>query len=81
MTNAPNALCIGGPRHGMLTRVGQDIGVVHVPTGEPYRITKRRSHHPSSEIPFVVLEWAGEEPEWDEREPARPAAIPSGLPG
>ncbi len=79
MTNAPNALCIGGPCHGMLTRVGQHIGVVHLPAGEPYRITRRRSHHPSSDIPFVVLEWAGGS-RGDEREPARLAAIPPAVP-
>ncbi|MGW4793912.1 hypothetical protein [Nonomuraea sp. MG754425] len=49
----------------MLTRIHQDVGVVHVPVRPPceapdgaYRITSRRVHHPSSDVPFTVLTWA-----------------------
>ncbi|MCF6476559.1 hypothetical protein FAF44_50755 [Nonomuraea sp. MG754425] len=50
----------------MLTRIHQDVGVVRVPveaSGESlsiaYRITSGRVHHPSSDVPFTVLAWAG----------------------
>ncbi|GII57770.1 hypothetical protein Pth03_61590 [Planotetraspora thailandica] len=63
-----NAICLGGPCHGMLTRVEQDIGLLTVPVPrrspeEPdstasYRVTRERVHHPSSAEPFVALYWA-----------------------
>ncbi|MEO3868818.1 hypothetical protein ABGB18_08320 [Nonomuraea sp. B12E4] len=63
---APNAICAGGPCDGMLTRIHQDIGIVRVPVetaGDPrdiaYRITSGRLHHPSSDVPFIVLTWTG----------------------
>ncbi|MEU4234505.1 hypothetical protein AB0F17_60385 [Nonomuraea sp. NPDC026600] len=62
MKPRPNAICVGGPCDGMLTRIHQDIGIVPVPVGPPclsiaYRITSRRVHHPSSDVPFTVLTW------------------------
>jgi hypothetical protein len=63
-----NAICLGGPCHGMLTRIGQDIGTlsVQIPyrsSEEPeatarYRITRERVHHPSCAEPLIALHWA-----------------------
>ena len=65
MKPAPNAICFGGPRDGMLTRIHQDVGIVQVAVELPggslsiaYRITSGRVHHPSSDVPFTVLIWA-----------------------
>ncbi|MEV8637152.1 hypothetical protein AB0395_36475 [Streptosporangium sp. NPDC051023] len=63
---APNAICLGGPCHGMLVHIDQDIGLVAVPVpyrrpGDPeahYRVTSERVHHPSHTEPFVALHWA-----------------------
>ncbi|WP_433238576.1 hypothetical protein ACQPYK_31035 [Streptosporangium sp. CA-135522] len=65
---APNAICLGGPCHGMLTHIDQDIGTVTVPvprrspeepeTGARYRITRERVHHPCCAAPFIALHWA-----------------------
>ncbi|MFC4120018.1 hypothetical protein [Nonomuraea zeae] len=69
MKPRPNAICLGGPCDGRLTRIHQDVGIVQVPcesSGRPlsiaYRITSRRVHHPSSEVPFTVLTWADAAP-------------------
>ncbi|GAA1262352.1 hypothetical protein Psi02_74780 [Planotetraspora silvatica] len=69
--NAPpahNAICLGGPCHGMLTHIDQDIGVLAVPVprrspDDPeavasYRVTRERVHHPSCSDPFIALHWA-----------------------
>ena len=60
----PNAICVGGPCDGMLTRIEQDIGVVQVSFGldghtqsARYLITLGRVHHPSRPDPFTVLIW------------------------
>ncbi|GAA4585975.1 hypothetical protein GCM10023194_30520 [Planotetraspora phitsanulokensis] len=63
-----NAICLGGPCHGMLTHIEQDIGLVTVPVpppspglpaaGAPYRVTHHRVHHPSFAEPFTALHWA-----------------------
>ncbi|MDP9846865.1 hypothetical protein [Streptosporangium lutulentum] len=63
-----NAICLGGPCHGMLTHIDQDIGVLSVPVPrrspeEPeaaarYRVTRERVHHPSCAEPFIALYWA-----------------------
>ncbi|ROO86090.1 hypothetical protein EDD29_3653 [Actinocorallia herbida] len=65
--SAVNAICHGGPFHGALVRVDQDVGIVAVadPGGADgveagYRITRDRVWHPSSAVPFVVLTWAEE---------------------
>lgn len=62
MKPRPNAICVGGPCDGMLTRILQDVGIVQVPIDvslrSAYRITSGRVHHPSSDIPFTVLTWA-----------------------
>lgn len=64
MTTEPaNAICLGGPCHGMLVRVDQDIGSVVVPLPAPktgtadYHITSERVHHPSCPAPLIVLHW------------------------
>ncbi|MFI6737746.1 hypothetical protein ACIBI9_32905 [Nonomuraea sp. NPDC050451] len=65
MRPVPNAICVGGPYDGMLTRIDQDVGVVEVFAFEadgstrsvPYRVTAGRVHHPSCATPFVVLSW------------------------
>jgi hypothetical protein len=64
----PNAICLGGPCHGMLTHIDQDIGTLTVPvphrspeepeTTARYRVTRERVHHPSCAGPFIVLHWA-----------------------
>ncbi|MEZ0072055.1 hypothetical protein [Planotetraspora sp. GP83] len=69
-----NAICLGGPCHGMLTHIDQDIGIVTVPVPshspehpeDPedadatarYRVTRERVHHPSCAEPFIALHWA-----------------------
>jgi hypothetical protein len=62
--NMINAICLGGPCHGTLTHIDQDIGSIDVPLPPPddgtttgYHITKERSHHPSCRAPLVVLHW------------------------
>jgi hypothetical protein len=58
-----NAICLGGPCHGKVVRIEQDIGLVDVPLPPPdsgttdYRITAESIHHPSSRIPLTVLHW------------------------
>ncbi|WP_433424272.1 hypothetical protein ACQP1V_17705 [Microtetraspora malaysiensis] len=63
-----NAICLGGPCHGMLTHIDQDIGILLVPVprcspDEPetharYRVTRERvSYHGHAE-PYVALHWA-----------------------
>lgn len=62
-TQSINAVCLGGPCHGTLTQIGQDIGSIDVPLPPPddgstgYHITKERIHHPSCHAPLVVLHW------------------------
>jgi hypothetical protein len=68
MKPPPNAICLGGPCHGMLIRIDQDIGILRIPLPPPsarkstatagYRITRNRVHHPSCREPFVALSWA-----------------------
>ncbi|GAA1017305.1 hypothetical protein Aple_033530 [Acrocarpospora pleiomorpha] len=62
MTPRPNAICIGGPCHGLLVRIDQDVGVLRIDhetlPDARYRVTADRVHHPSSSQPFVVLSWA-----------------------
>ncbi|AWS42824.1 hypothetical protein [Streptosporangium sp. 'caverna'] len=62
-----NAICLGGPCHGMLTHIDQDIGILTVPVPrrspeEPeaarYRVTRERVHHPCCAEPFIALYWA-----------------------
>jgi hypothetical protein len=60
---AINAICLGGPCHGMLTHIDQDIGSVSVPLPPPedgttdYHVTRERVHHPSRRSPLTVLHW------------------------
>jgi hypothetical protein len=65
MTTKPaNAICLGGPCHGALVRIGQDIGRVLVPLSSPddgaakYHVTRERVRYPSCREPLVVLHWA-----------------------
>ncbi|MFF5206246.1 hypothetical protein [Streptosporangium sp. NPDC000396] len=63
-----NAICLGGPCHGMLTHIDQDIGTLTVPvprrsseepeTSARYRVTRERVHHPCRAEPFIALYWA-----------------------
>ncbi len=67
-TTPHNAICLGGPCHGMLTHIDQDIGLPAVPiprrspdeleTTASYRVTRERVHHPSCADPFIALHWA-----------------------
>ncbi|WP_459801379.1 hypothetical protein [Herbidospora sp. RD11066] len=57
MKPQPNAICIGGPSHGLLLTITQEIGILDVEESQ-YRVTTRRLHHPSCREPFVVLAWA-----------------------
>jgi hypothetical protein len=65
MTGPPpaNAICLGGPCHGKVTRIDQDIGMVTVPLPSPatgtadYHVTAESIHHPSSRDPLTVLRW------------------------
>ncbi|MDF5752254.1 hypothetical protein [Spongiactinospora sp. TRM90649] len=72
--SAANAVCLGGPCHGLLTRVDQDLGLVRVPvpndTGPDdtgprgtvtaeYLVTRERVHQPGQSGPLLALHWAG----------------------
>ncbi|MGH3391777.1 MAG: hypothetical protein ACRDOO_23145 [Actinomadura sp.] len=62
-TRPINAICLGGPCHGTLTHIRQDIGSIDVPLPPPddgtadYHITRERVHHPSCRVPLIVLHW------------------------
>jgi hypothetical protein len=68
MSAGCNAICLGGPCHGLLTHIHQDIGTLTVAVpggrsgGEPetarYRVTRERVHHPSHPEPYIALHWA-----------------------
>jgi hypothetical protein len=61
------AVCLGGPCHGMLTRIDQHLGHVDLPVpdrdgqGAPavpparYHVTRERMHHPVLADPITVL--------------------------
>ncbi|MFC4114508.1 hypothetical protein [Nonomuraea zeae] len=67
-----NAICLGGPCHGLLTHIDQDIGVLVVPVprrlpGEPeacarYRVTRERVRYSGRNEPYVALHWADAPP-------------------
>ncbi|MEW1841578.1 hypothetical protein AB0392_26870 [Nonomuraea angiospora] len=62
-----NAICLGGPCHGLLTHVDQDIGILTVPVprlspDEPetcarYRITRERVRYFGQAEPYIALHW------------------------
>lgn len=58
-----NAICLGGPCHGKVAHIDQDIGLVVVPLPPPavgtteYHVTSESIHHPSSRTPLTVLHW------------------------
>ncbi|MFI6501572.1 hypothetical protein [Nonomuraea typhae] len=62
-----NAICLGGPCHGLLTHVDQDIGILDIPIpcpapGEdraPYRITRERVRYWGRAEPYIALHWTG----------------------
>ncbi|MGP4105217.1 hypothetical protein [Nonomuraea sp. KM90] len=64
-----NAICLGGPCHGLLTHVEQDIGFLAIPVprrrpDEPeqlagYRITRERVRYCGQATPYIALHWAG----------------------
>lgn len=63
-----NAICLGGPCHGLLTHIDQDIGVLDVPVphrapDEPetcarYRITRERVRYCDRPTSYIALHWA-----------------------
>ncbi|MCF6471827.1 hypothetical protein FAF44_26040 [Nonomuraea sp. MG754425] len=63
-----NAICLGGPCHGLLTRVEQDIGILTIPvprqspdqpeTRARYRITRERVRYWGQAEAYVALHWA-----------------------
>ncbi|WP_433440299.1 hypothetical protein [Nonomuraea sp. CA-141351] len=65
-----NAICLGGPCHGLLTRIDQDIGILAIPVPrrspeEPelsadYRVTRERVCYHGQHEPYIALHWAGE---------------------
>ncbi|GAA0401083.1 hypothetical protein GCM10010160_32460 [Acrocarpospora corrugata] len=68
----PNAICLGGPCHGLLVHIDQDVGVLRIdhqslPRAR-YRVTARRVHHPSAARAFIVLSWA-DDPEDEATDP------------
>ncbi|WP_214321867.1 hypothetical protein [Nonomuraea sediminis] len=61
-----HAICLGGPCHGVMTDIDQDIGTLAVPVPRTspdevavYRITGERVRYSDQPEPFVVLHWAG----------------------
>ncbi|MFI9552049.1 hypothetical protein [Nonomuraea endophytica] len=64
-----NAICLGGPCHGVLAHVDQDIGILDIPVprglpDEPerragYRITRERVRYWGQAEPYIALHWAG----------------------
>ncbi|MEV4109389.1 hypothetical protein [Nonomuraea sp. NPDC049695] len=67
-----NAICLGGPCHGLLTHIDQDIGILVVPVprrspDEPevcarYRITRERVRYCGQVEPYIALHWADPPP-------------------
>ncbi|MBT2233284.1 hypothetical protein [Nonomuraea sp. NEAU-A123] len=64
-----NAICLGGPCHGLLTHVDQDIGLLTVPvprrspddpeTGARYRVIRERMRYCGQATAYIALHWAG----------------------
>ncbi|MEV5407553.1 hypothetical protein AB0K60_01775 [Thermopolyspora sp. NPDC052614] len=64
-----DAICLGGPCHGLLVHVEQDVGVLGVPVprrspDEPvrhagYRITGERVRYFGRAEPYIALHWVG----------------------
>ncbi|MFD1932331.1 MULTISPECIES: hypothetical protein [Nonomuraea] len=67
-----NAICLGGPCHGLLTQIDQEVGTlaVVVPRRSPsepvirarYRITKERVRYVGQAEPYIALHWADTPP-------------------
>ncbi|MFI6485545.1 hypothetical protein ACIBH1_47090 [Nonomuraea sp. NPDC050663] len=63
-----NAICLGGPCHGLVTHIDQDIGILYVPIprhspDEPeqhacYRVTHERVQYHGQAEPYIALHWA-----------------------
>ncbi|MEU7744345.1 hypothetical protein [Nonomuraea sp. NPDC049158] len=70
-----NAICLGGPCHGLLTHVDQDIGILTIPVprrspDEPeqragYRVTRERVRYCGQTEPYIALHWAGPPCSWE----------------
>jgi hypothetical protein len=70
-----NALCLGGPCHGLLTHVDQDIGLLTIPVprhspDEPEqsagnRVTRERVRYWGQPEPYIALHWAGSPCSWE----------------
>ncbi|MEV1246464.1 hypothetical protein ACIBO2_20725 [Nonomuraea sp. NPDC050022] len=70
-----NAICLGGPCHGLLTHVDQDIGIltIPVPRRSPdgpeqragYRVTRERVRYWGQAEPYIALHRAGPPCSWD----------------
>ena len=62
--HACNAICLGGPCHGLLTHIDQDIGILTVPVPHQpsrrarYRVTRERVRYHGQAEPYVALHWA-----------------------
>ncbi|SDJ45273.1 hypothetical protein [Nonomuraea jiangxiensis] len=67
-----NAICLGGPCHGLLMHIDQDIGILVVPVPRHsreeaescarYRITRERIRYRGRREPYVALHWADPPP-------------------
>ncbi|MFG1704559.1 hypothetical protein ACFLIM_15315 [Nonomuraea sp. M3C6] len=67
-----NAICLGGPCHGLLTHIDQDIGILTIPVpcrspsdaaaGARYRITRERIRYHGRPAPYIALRWADPRP-------------------
>ncbi|WP_203968434.1 hypothetical protein, partial [Sphaerisporangium melleum] len=65
-----NAICLGGPCHGLLTHIDQDIGILSVPVPrrspeEPeacacYRVTRERVRYWGQPQPYIALHWTAQ---------------------
>ncbi|MET9343303.1 hypothetical protein [Nonomuraea sp. NPDC003804] len=63
-----NAICLGGPCHGLLTHTDQEVGTLVIPVprrspSEPgscarYLITKERMRYAGQAEPYIALHWA-----------------------
>lgn len=56
-----NAICLGGPCHGLLTYVEQDVGTLTV-RGVRYRVTRERVRYCGQAEPYIALHWADPRP-------------------
>ncbi|WP_214414085.1 hypothetical protein [Sphaerisporangium fuscum] len=77
-----DAICLGGPCHGLVTHLDQDIGILTIPVprrspdefqaSARYRVTRERVRYHGHAQPYVVLHWAGPPGPGCPRTPASP---------